>query len=210
MKAKPRKFSSKYFLIYKKTRIRVCNSLFLKVFSLKKKRLNHINAVVFNEQSIKETRGGDRKSGANLEQKENIIKFIGQLSAKESHYSRNKSKRVYLPSTLNIKKLWELYNNSVENDNLKVKLWLFQFVFNTKFNIGFSSPASDVCSLCTRLKHEIKVERDRAKRQPLITKLRIHTLRSKAFYNSMSSVTEECLSYCFDLQQVQPLPRTPI
>ena len=54
-------------------------------------------------------------------------------------------------------------------------------------------------------KNEIKVERDRAKRQPLITTLRIHTLRSKV--NSMSSVTEECLSYCFDLQQVQTLPK---
>ncbi|KAF6214237.1 hypothetical protein GE061_008976 [Apolygus lucorum] len=46
----------------------------------------------------------------------------------------------------------------------------------------------------------------------LITQLRIHKIRAKAFYQLMkeASTTPETVSFVFDLQQVHPLPKTPI
>lgn len=38
----------------------------------------------------------------------------------------------------------------------------------------------------------------------------MHTKSAKAFYESMRNPPENSYTFCFDLQQVQPLPRTPI
>jgi hypothetical protein len=39
---------------------------------------------------------------------------------------------------------------------------------------------------------------------------RIHNLKAKTFYTLMRENIPETKNYCFDMQQVQPLPKTPI
>lgn len=39
---------------------------------------------------------------------------------------------------------------------------------------------------------------------------RVHKLRAKAFYDYMRDNPPNSMSLCFDLQQVQPVPKTPI
>ena len=144
--------------------------------------------------------------------KEAVRKFLSNLRGYESYYRRNKSKRIYLSSELNISKLHKQFQTSVEN-NLKVKFPLFYKIFEKEYNIGFSSPASDLCALCTRLKIEInEAKQDQKKSETLRTQLRIHKLRANAFYDTMrqSSKIENSITISFDLQQVQPLPKTPI
>lgn len=92
----------------------------------------------------------------------------------------------------------------------RCSLTMFSVIFRTKFNIGFSSPATDICALCNRLKYQIKMEKDPNKKSDLIVKHRIHNKRAKAFYELARASPPDSPTFCFDMQQVQPLPRTPI
>lgn len=183
--------------------------MFCAVFSVSEKRLNNINKQTVQGNIPKENRGGDRKFQKYVNKKEALRQFLNSLPAKESHYGRQKSKRIYLSSELNCKKLLKFYNDSVAPE-LQVKKTLFYTVFHKEYNIGFSSPSSDACSVCLLWAYKIKMEKDPAKKQVLMTELRVHKLRSKAFYNHMKEDVPNAVSLCFDLQQVLPLPRTPI
>lgn len=153
-------------------------------------------------------RGGDRKSHLSEAKKNSVRQYIGSLPAYESHYSRNRSKRVYLRCDLNIKKLHKAYNSMTEND-LRVSLAMFRRVFNKDFNTGFKSPATDVCSYCEKTRNLIKNAIGEAKVNLLI-QLRIHKKRAQAFYELMKEEHEIDIIYCFDMQQVQQLPKTPM
>lgn len=102
-----------------------------------------------------------------------------------------------------------MYINTVAS-NLKVKKSFFTKIFNTKFNLGFGTPASDKCSYCLRMRHEIQNAEDGNKKQQLMLELRAHRLRAKAFYTLMKQKQHGSLSFAFDLQQVQPLPKLNI
>lgn len=206
-----RQFSCNYYLFNKKKKlVKICMNLFLKVFSLGRGRLRHICKIVHEGRVVKENRGGNRKKQQFEARRESVKKFIEKLPAKESHYNRSKCKRIYLDANLSISKLHGFYNAAVENNYLKVEYSFFRSIFNNDFNIGFSSPTTDACSLCVLLKNQIKFEKDAAKRNNLMLQKRIHTLRANAFYTLIKESPEGSISFCFDLQQILPLPKTPI
>lgn len=101
-----------------------------------------------------------------------------------------------------------MYYETVEI-SFRAKKSFFRSVFINNFNIGFQSPSSDVCTYCTLLKNKIKTATGTEKVN-LMTEKRIHSKRSRAFYDLMKEEQEGSLTFCFDLQQVQPLPHTPI
>lgn len=136
---------------------------------------------------------------------ENLLRNCRQ----KSHYNRAKSKRIYLSYELNIKKLWEMYNESA-SINLKVSETMFRRVFEKDFNIGFSSPSCDICSTCELLKNKQKVEKRPEELESLKIQLRIHKIRAKRFFELAKEKPENSVTFCFDLQQIQCLPKTPI
>nr|CAH7720279.1 unnamed protein product [Callosobruchus chinensis] len=138
----------------------------------------------------KERRGGDRVSKKSLSKKNKIREFIASLPASESHYNRNKSARIYLSCELNLKKLYQMYNT--RNNDYKVSLTMFKNVFYNNFNIGFKSPETG------------------AQRIKSLTDLRVHKLRANAYYKLAKETPPKSITFCFDLQQVHPLPKTSI
>ncbi|CAG5029797.1 unnamed protein product [Parnassius apollo] len=171
-------FNVKYFLTVDSQRVPVCKKFFLELTKMGRTRLQNIAKKQFQGKRIKENRGGDRKSHLSREKKDNVGKFIGKLRGSESHYGRNKSKRIYLMAGLSIKKLHKIYNANT-TDELKVKLSMFRRIFVSEFNIGFKSPATDVCSYCTILNHKIKTYPSGSKeRNDVIIEKRIHKKRA--------------------------------
>ncbi|CAH1102789.1 unnamed protein product [Psylliodes chrysocephalus] len=174
--------SAKYNMVRENGKTyRVCQKMILKCFGITLKRLHTITRNIRFGSDIKERRGGYRRSKKNDEKREEVKKFLGKLRARESHYNRQKSKRLYLPAHFNIKKLWKLYNASVA-ESYRVKYGVFNKIFSVNFNIGFGSPASDVCSFCFKKKNELKNCTDELQKVNLMTELRIHKLRSKQFH----------------------------
>ncbi|CAH0730544.1 unnamed protein product, partial [Brenthis ino] len=76
--------------------------------------------------------------------------------------------------------------------------------------MGFSYPVSDACTTCTLLNNKIKAEEDSQKKQHHMTEKRVDKLRANAFYQLLKQRDDNSYSFCFDLQQVIPLPKTPI
>lgn len=64
-----------------------------------------------------------------------------------------------------------------------MKKGLFYKIWNKEYNIGFSTPSSDVCNVCTLWDNRIKIEQDQQKKQELMVQKRVHKLRAKAFYD---------------------------
>ena len=92
-----------------------------------------------------EKRGEDKKSVV-FRGKCNAVKdFLKSLPGRESHYSRNKSRKLYLPFELkNLKNVWKMY--AKKHPNLPVAYEYFRNIFKLNFNLGFGSPKTDACS----------------------------------------------------------------
>lgn len=192
--------------------IRVCRQTFeAAVNPIGKTRITGVmKRSYFTGQIAQENRGGDRVKDKNLDRKNSVRNFLRSLKARESHYGRSKSVRLYLPSELkNIRNLHKMYNNV--SDAPCVTFAMFYEIFSKEFNLGFNNPRVDVCTTCENIRTRIKMSQgDDVK--TLQQQLKIHKKRSKAFYNIIRQKTEDPDTHVivFDLQQVQVLPKVPI
>lgn len=201
----------KYF-IYKhstKQRLPVCQKAFIDTLRVTQSRVRGVVHRFFQSGLMpKENRGGDRKKNLFSAKKKSVLEFIKKFKVIESHYCRSKtSSRVYLSSDLNIKRMWRLYNNELTDDELKVKESYFRYVFRHNFNIGFGKPSVDECSTCISLRERMKHSTDPAQKQTLMTELRVHKLKSKAFYTYLQETRDDLMTVSFDCQKNQVLPR---
>lgn len=208
-KSKPHSFSAHYmFPIANGNNVTVCKSFFLHLTTFKSDRVRQILRKLRHGEDFVENRGGDRVSQKSILKKNSVREFIGNLKGSESHYNRKKTKRVYLSSDLSIKKLWTIYNSSTTSD-LKVTKSMFRRIFCTEFNVGFKSPASDICGYCAMMDNKIKNALPNEKSR-LFSEKTVHKKRAKAFYDIMKESKDNDITFCFDMQQVQSLPRTPV
>lgn len=205
---KPHGFSTSYNFPTTQGKIKVCKKFFLHLTKFSVERIRHVLKVLTSDSHFGEKRGGDRLSYKSTDKKNSVRQYIGSLKAEESHYNRLKSKRLYLQSGISIRKLHEAYNNSA-SPSLKVSATMFRNIFCGEFNIGFKSPASDICGFCTMLNNKIKSSVPPEKTNYMLKK-RVHKVRAQAFYDLLKETNDYELTICFDMQQVQPLPRTPI
>ncbi|KAL0879787.1 hypothetical protein ABMA27_003498 [Loxostege sticticalis] len=188
----------------------VCQKTFLDSLQIKKDRVQGVmNRVYLSDGSpLKENRGGDRKSAQFEAKRLSVEWFLEKFKGIESHYCRSQTNRIYLPSGLNIRKMWRMYNQE-RDEELKVKQSFFRKIVNTSYNFGFGSPRTDVCSTRISLQERLKTEKDPSKRNELIVEKRIHRLKYKAFYNILQEENEAIKTISFDCQKNQPLPKLP-
>lgn len=205
-----RDFNIKYRIIRGRHEfVPVCQKAFLKILGITKYRVEYVLKHLFYTGAIaKELRGGNRKINKYKDQKESIRQYIMKLKCIESHYCRSATQeRKYLSSDLNINKLYKMFKD--ENPQSPVKQSYFRHIFNREFNLGFGNPKTDVCSTCIELNEKIKAENDPAKKNEVMTSLRVHKLRSKAFFKMMQEKEDDMITFSFDCQKNSPLPRIP-
>lgn len=85
----------------------------------------------------------------------------------------------------------------------------FRTIFDNYFNIGFGSPATDVCSTCLSLREQIKTCRDLNKKDGLKTELTIHKKRADAFFDILRKENKGEITLSFDCQKNQIIPKIP-
>lgn len=189
-------------------KVKVCRETFLSVLNITKHRVLGVFNRFKKYGSLVpvETRGGSRKEHLFKDKKDSVISFIKGLTAIESHYQRGKSERKYLQSDLNIAKLWIMYNSSV-SEELKVKEWYFRNIFNTRFNVSFTSPSTDECSTCLELNERLRVEKDEEKKSDLLLRKALHRKQAKSFFEHLKKKDDDCLLLSFDCQKNLVLPK---
>ena len=110
--------SIRYFVPTFQRELQVCSKTFSAILQVDIQRFQRLNrSFRATSHSPEEKRGGDHRSKHFDGRRRAIIEFINSLKGCETHYGREKSRRVYLSSTLNVKKLWRLFT---ENSGIQV------------------------------------------------------------------------------------------
>lgn len=187
----------------------VCQQAFLKVLHITKHRLSYVmKSFLRTGEAPSEKRGGDRKT-AKFEGKQSAVKkFINSFKSIESHYCRSSSRRHYLSSDLSIEKMSKMYNDQCSPEE-KVKPSYFRMIFNTKYNLSFSTPRTDVCSTCIELAEKIKRSTDEAEKKNLRIEKNVHKRRANAFFQLLQEARDDLITLSFDCQKNLILPKVP-
>lgn len=130
---KKRTVSSEFSIrLAKGKRVRVCRKTFEEIVKpIGPTRITGITSRHFNTGLLpRETRGGDRVLDKNYAKKQNVRQFISKLKARESHYGRNKSVRLYLPSELNSCRNLHCIYNTQNEEPLQVSRSMFYEIFS--------------------------------------------------------------------------------
>lgn len=206
--------TTKYFLNKQRdgvvTRVQVCKKTFVETLCVSRERVQNLCKQFFEQGNTpQDKRGGDTRSNVFKNKREAVRAFIKSIQSVEKHYCRAKNvHRYYLRSDLSIAKLCRMYNEQTENNN-KVNYEYFRVVFEQDFNIGFDSPATDVCSFCLMHKERLRLTGDEEEKAKLNAELTVHRAKAKAFYDSLrNSVEGEKIIY-FDCQKNLILPKLP-
>ncbi|CAH1985289.1 unnamed protein product [Acanthoscelides obtectus] len=210
-KNKPKSMSVKYYVKRRDgLMVNVCRQSFMNILGVKKDRiLNVVKRYKESNEMPKERRGGDRTKRKNNTKRAAIKEFVESLKCIESHYCRSKTfSRIYLPTELNIWKLWRMFNNTVDKD-LQVKESFFRYFFTRKYNVGFGTPKTDMCSTCLQFQDQIKKSLDINTKNRLMAQQRAHKIRAKCFYELLKEVRadNEVVTFSFDCQKNLALPK---
>lgn len=101
-----------------------------------------------------------------------------------------------------------MYNASVTSE-FRVRQCFFRNLFNTKYNIGFGTPATDVCSTCLCLRENIKRADNQKQKVEKMTQLCVHKLRAKRFFDILRDESPNVVTFSYDCQKNMPLPKIP-
>lgn len=204
-------FQTKFYIYCQslKKRVQVCQRYFLTVLQITKYRVQTVLKEYYKTgKLLSEKRGGDRISIKYAAKREAIINFINKIPCQEPHYCRGNTKRYYLSSELSINKLHHAYNAEVV-DSLKVKKSYFRHIFNTKYNLSFGTPRTDVCATCLKFNEQMKREKDVSRRNNLIVAQRLHKLRAKAFFEKVKEEKIKLKTFSYDCQKNLNLLKVP-
>ena len=90
------------------------------------------------------------------------MQHIESFPTYASHYCRSDSEKKYLSPDLSLNKMYELYQISCKDENLKpVCKTLYISIFHTEFDYSFKTPHKDTCKTCDKLNTQIRSETDK-------------------------------------------------
>ena len=154
--------------------------------------------------------------------RELVIAHIGSFKGRSSHYSRKKSSRLYLPETLNITKMFNLFCE--QHPGVTLLNESYRIIFNENFNISFGYPRSDTCSACDEFQAKISSidsqllarygdEADlQAQKAKLSAEKELHQRKAEIFYErkraakNAAKQDQKSLAIAFDFQKELPVP----
>lgn len=135
---------------------------------------------------------------------EKVHEFFKSLRGRKSHYSLQKSDKIYLPDDLNIKKLLDMYKE--KNPQNALSYHSFLNIFQKEYNFAFGYPRSDTCSTCDEAKAKknmLNVELNKASSPETVqslqkqiktieTELELHQRKGQTFYDRKRACRQMC------------------
>ncbi|GFR68193.1 vitamin B12-dependent ribonucleotide reductase [Elysia marginata] len=136
------------------SRVDVCMKGFTSMFGVTENRIRRIrDSILVTGLLPKDMRGHHayRPHAMTDEERGLIVSYIQSFRGRVSHYSRKKTRKVYLPEDLNISKMHAMFMEK-QHPNVKCSYDSYRDSFNNKFNISFGHPRKDTCTTCDKLK----------------------------------------------------------
>ncbi|KAL2086584.1 hypothetical protein ACEWY4_017643 [Coilia grayii] len=133
--------------------IRVCKDFFLKTLDVSEKFARSAGGHSSSELGITPPSKKGRHAPPNKvpeSSKDKIREHINSFPKLESHYSRKDTNKLYLEGSLNLPKMYALYQEKCEQEwKIKPeKQSLYRTVFDNEFNLAFHTPKKDACKYC--------------------------------------------------------------
>lgn len=144
-----------------------------------------------------------------------VREHINLFERVESHYCRSSSSREYLDETLNISKMYAMYEEFMSDKNITpiASEHKYRDIFNHEFNLSFHKPKKDQCDACA----SFKFLSDAEKQLPKFLDVYDEHIKNKNLSRQMMQTDKEeaksddsILCASFDLQKVLPTPRSQI
>lgn len=212
---KPRTFSFSYYFSVYGTDIRVCREFYLSTLSISSRRIHYFHKnkkTGITSTPQRDQRGKKTGQKISIESRNVVRQHINSFPTVASHYCRKNSKKKYLEFGLNLSKMFELYVEYCHEINeLPVKFWLYNKIFNEEFNLSFFKPKKDQCDLCCEYANQVS---QNTVSEVLETKYNTHVNEKNAARLEKSKDKAENQEkkklIAFDLQRVLNIPQTNV
>ncbi|KAL4706739.1 hypothetical protein ACJJTC_014494 [Scirpophaga incertulas] len=143
---------------------------------------------------------------------EELRRHIESFQCMESHYTRRDTNKKYLAADLNIRKMYTLYKQLCQKENIEaVNELTYPRVFATEYNLSFFVPKKDQCTICTNY------ERADKEKKALFQKVYTEHIQRKNKCNAEKEkdkerANDDCnfISVSFDLQAIVQIPHSNI
>ena len=132
----------------------ICKTMFLNTLAISEKVTRTAMAKCKKGFTEKDQRGTTKNRKYGDDDINKVKDFIKRFPVMEAHYVRERCKRQFLSSDLNITILYNLYLKT-DKSSRKVGEQTFRNIFNTSFNLGFHKPKKDKCSVCIQFQNAI-------------------------------------------------------
>jgi len=157
-------------------------------------------------------KGTHKPHNFNIDIRTRMLNHIKSFPLQESHYARKRTSRLYLSSSSNISKMYDLYKDYCHQNGFKDEssYWLYRTVFS-ETGLKFKLPYVDTCKTCDEFKIKSRHVFDE-ELQILNQKNQDHINMVELAYNSkkedkvLLTTTPSLKVIVFDLQQCLPTP----
>ncbi|XP_062565031.1 uncharacterized protein LOC134227504 [Armigeres subalbatus] len=186
-----RLFSRSYFLPGFNGRIRVCKDMFMSTFDVKDKKIRLLAEKQLIGRGISaddlRSQNGKHKTLSD-EDREYVTEHIRSFPAYSSHYTREKSSKLYLNSDLSVMKMHGLYAKKCAEDNkVPVQYITYLRVFK-KMNISFRKPKMDTCGECDKFAITLKLSSGEQKSEVEASRDAHHNQAQEAYRQKRNDV----------------------
>lgn len=207
-----KKYTFQFFFEVNAKKVQVCKNFFLGTLSVSQKTIYNVHETknISGNTPRVTLQGRHTKHIISEEAKNAVRDHIKSIPKIDSHYCRAHTQREYVESTLNIRKMYELYKETMEEQNKEaVKESQYRFIFNTEFNIFFQVPKKDRCDICELVK--LSSAENKNIENDLQEKYEKHITEKKACLALRTRDRESAGAVLsFDLQNVLTCPKAEI
>lgn len=207
-----RNYSRQYYFYIRNEKQRVCKTMFLETLNVSETWITTALRKLKDGGSLEEDKRGkhtNRPHKLSPELIDNVKNHINQFPVVPSHYTRKNTMKMYLEEGLTIQKMYRLYNEHCEKNNITTAATSRQYrdIFNEQFNIGFFKPKKDQCTVCSVF--NMASDAEKAK---LLEQYESH-MKNKEVIRNLKDIDKQlalddkslCVA-CFDLQKVLATP----
>lgn len=204
----------------------VCYKAMISLHGITPRRMQHIQEQMTTHGKVIADKRGKHKNRRHALKSNTLAKVhehIQSLQGRKAHYSLKKSDKIYLPDSLNIKKLHKMFLQKYSD--FSISYHSYRKIFVSKYNISFGYPRYDTCSKCDEftskesiLKKKIaetvgtSKENLTEEHNKLITENKVHKKKAQVFYDRKKQSGEKARknfdfeAVAFDFQKNMPLP----
>nr|CAI5823299.1 unnamed protein product [Callosobruchus analis] len=207
-------FSFNYTFYNRGKRTAVCKTFFLNTLGISAQVVKTVFQKMGSTGIVGEDRRGRVCKNSKLSDsvKQSVRDHINLFKTVESHYCRKNTSKRFLPPTLNVSKMYNMYLEYCEQSNIKpAPECTYRVIFNTEFNFSLFIPKKDVCDICHRYDEGTAEARSEMEKHYQLHMINKDTGRQlKNTDKEKAKLNSDFCAAVFDLEQVLPTPKSNV